>query len=95
MRSIDRCKQQSQGDRCRKPLGHEATDPHHEGQYTIWQSEKFRDEKFARVAPKRNRSLNRFVTMLGSGGSIRVPSKERAGFLSALDRAIRELRGAA
>lgn len=90
-----KCKEHSQGDRCRKPLGHEETDPVHEGQFTIWQRGKFRQEKFPRTAPKRNRSLNRFVKQLVPDAAKRIPSKERGGFMATLDRAIRELRGAA
>jgi hypothetical protein len=94
MRAAERCKEHSEGDHCRKALGHEGTDPVHEGQFTAWQSNKFREQKFRLKAPARNRGLNRFVRTLGANAH-RVPMKERAGFLSFLNRAIKNLRGAA
>lgn len=74
-------------------MGHEGTDPVHEGQFTIWQHSKFREEKFARKAPKRNRVVNRFVRQL-SGAAERVPVKEQARFIGLLGTAIKALRGA-
>jgi len=55
-----KCKAHNQGDRCRKEAGHEEVDPVHEGQFAIWQENKFREDKSARTAPRRNRQRNQF-----------------------------------
>jgi hypothetical protein len=92
--AAQRCKAHSQGDKCRKELGHQAIDAVHEGQFTIWQENKFRQEKFVRTSTRRHRSANRFVRAL-SQNSHMVPAKERAGFIGHLGRVIKFLRGAA
>ena len=94
MKAYERCKAHSQGDRCRKALHHEGTDPVHEGQFTIWQESKFRQEKFPRTAARRHRSINRFVGALSRNSHL-VPDKERASLISMLGRVIPHFKGAA
>jgi hypothetical protein len=83
-----KCKAHSQGDRCRKESGHEATDPVHEGQFTKWQENKFREELDERKAPRRNRQLNRFLAKLDPAA---VPTMQRPRMIAVLNRALKEL----
>lgn len=62
MRSVDRCKESFQGDRCNFARGHEGT---HESNNVVWTTSAIADsyavEKHPRKAPRRNRAQNRFV----------------------------------
>ena len=80
-----KCQAHNQGDRCRKQAGHE--DPVHEGQFTIWQESKFREEKYARKGPRRNRQLDR---MLITFDPARVRPEMRKQAIAFMDRVINQ-----
>lgn len=51
MKAADRCRQNSQGDRCRLAAGHEGP---HEGQFTFW-NDLSRIEKVQNITPRLHR----------------------------------------
>jgi hypothetical protein len=79
-----KCKAHSQGDRCRKEAGHEEVDPVHEGQFAIWQENKFREEKCALSGPRRNRRLDRTLRSFDPGRVNPAMRKQAIAFMSGI-----------
>lgn len=72
MRASNRCQMHVQGDRCKKPLGHDGPlalkpDPVHEGNnLKFYQTPQgpMVEELHPRTSPRRNRQVNRFIREL-------------------------------
>lgn len=89
MKAQHRCKKHSQGDKCRLELQHTGD---HLGQFTRWNGQ-VRVELAKRRAPKRDRTVNRFVNSVKRADVAKLPSSDRNRYSKLLMQALKHLRG--
>lgn len=98
MRSVERCKEHFQGDRCKKELNHALSvnpnvDELHRGNFTVWQGSGETQEPLVRTTMKhkRNRIANRVVRHLPTVQNVRAPLRKLV--IAQCDQLVKHFRG--
>jgi RAB protein geranylgeranyltransferase component A len=100
MRASERCKENYQGDRCKKAKNHDLSvnqnpDRVHVGSFTAWDTDGLIVARLQKKAPKRSRAANRIVRAICAKqfNPNLVPRKERKTMKYFLDMAVKHFRG--